>query len=170
MSWWSKRYFLHANLPEASRYEVLCYRRHYFLRIPPISGFYSNNLHLSHLSLYILKTATTTHTSPSFLCFGFDVRKAMYCIYWTAVKHIAKNINTAQIPISLYIYVQIIWSDTARWNVSQSGRMYSVDKNGKKQVQTDQEEENKYANQKKKHCIMISNFFGPTADLYLLNP
>jgi hypothetical protein len=48
--------------------------------------------------------------------------------------------------------------------------MYSVDKNGKKQVQTDQEEENKYANQKKKHCIMISNFFGPTADLYLLNP
>lgn len=132
MSSWSKLYSLHANLPEASRYEVLCYRWHYFLRIPPVSGFYSNNMHLSHVSLYILKTATTTHTSPSFLCFGFDVRRALYCIYWTAVKHIARNINTAQIPTSLYIYVQIIWSETTEWNGSQSGNMYSVEENVKK--------------------------------------
>lgn len=117
-SWWSKRCSLHANFPEASRYEVLCYEWHYFLCIPLISGFYSNNLHPSSPTLYILKNATTTHTSPSFLFFGIDVRRRNRV-----------NINTAQTPISPYIYVQITWSETTERNVSQSGRMYSVDKN-----------------------------------------
>jgi hypothetical protein len=45
--------------------------------------------------------------------------------------------------------------------MSQSGRMYSVDKN----VRKNRNKQSK--NIRKKHCILILKFFDPTVDLYL---